>query len=645
MAETKGSKAFRTSRAGAVLFFLHLILAFHMSARAQSVPQELIRYPEMILYNAKVHTADKDAPDYAIADAVVVRDGRVLYVGNSADALRLAGPSTLKLDLRGKTVIPGIIASDGDNAFAAGDLYKYVQIGKKLVSGGRSIRVKPTKEAVFEKIKEIVSQVTPGELVFLRFRDELNGLMWSVTRQDLDALSPNNPLVDVIGGSDAVVNTKMLELAFDHGLRKDHIGVIKDKNGEPTGQLWGQAAGVVMWNVRPYPEENFEDFAKDQMELQGKFVENGKTTVTGHATGLDMTLWNAMYHRGQLYLRFRPAMDFARNNALSAQILKRVGTLVDFGLGDTVKIVGLAPGPADGAIDDPYGISTLDPMKLLPDIIPNDRFPTGVFRWSGEQWTGKGSLAELTPEQRKDTELQVLLDARRYGWNFSGVHNMGSKGINAFVDGIEQAAKGQKLMVPEIFRPHSLDHNVAWHPSVIEKAKRAAEPMRFGLAVREIFNPRIVQDQEVIYLKFGDRAANLQPVKTLIDEGLKVHVEVGERDALWMLEKAITRTDDTGRVRGGQYAVDRKTGILMLTRWAARFIGEEKDLGSLEPGKFADLVVFDPDYLNIPADQISKMPVMMTVIGGKIVYMAPKFSAEVGPEHKKLFHQAAVRAQ
>src|SRR5262249_26382691 len=146
------------------------------------------------------------------------------------------------------------------------------------------------------------------------------------------------------------------ELAFEHGLRKDHIGVIKDKNGEPTGQLWGQAAGVVMWNVRPYPEENFEDFAKDQMELQGKFVENGKTTVTGHATGLDMTLWNAMYHRGQLSLRFRPAMDFARNNALSAQILKRVGTLVDFGLGDTVKIVGLAPGPADGAIDDPYGI-------------------------------------------------------------------------------------------------------------------------------------------------------------------------------------------------------------------------------------------------------------------------------------------------
>jgi Amidohydrolase family len=365
--------------------------------------------------------------------------------------------------------------------------------------------------------------------------------------------------------------------------------------------------------------------------------------VTGHATGLDMTLWNAMYHRGQLYLRFRPAMDFARNNALSAQILKRVGTLVDFGLGDTVKIVGLAPGPADGAIDDPYGISTLDPMKLLPDIIPNDRFPTGVFRWSGEQWTSKSSLAELTPEQRKDTELQVLLDARRYGWNFSGVHNMGSKGINAFVDGIEQAAKGQKLMVPEIFRPHSLDHNVAWHPTVIEKAKRAAEPMRFGLAVREIFNPRIVQDQEVIYLKFGDRAANLQPVKTLIDEGLKVHVEVGERDALWMLEKAITRTDDKGRVRGGQYAVDRKTGILMLTRWAARFIGEETDLGSLERGKFADLVVFDPDYLNIPADQISKMPVMMTVIGGKIVYMAPKFSAEVGPEHKKLVHPAAIR--
>jgi predicted amidohydrolase YtcJ len=112
-----------------------------------------------------------------------------------------------------------------------------------------------------------------------------------------------------------------------------------------------------------------------------------------------------------------------------------------------------------------------------------------------------------------------------------------------------------------------------------------------------------------------------------------------------MMEKLVTRTDDKGRVRGGQYALDRKTALLMATRWGARFLGEEKNLGSIEPGKFADLVVLGTDYLNIPADQISKMPVFMTLIDGKIVYVAPKFAGELGPDHKRLVHPAAVRAQ
>ena len=625
---------------------LYLLLAVHAShAMAQNIPPELIRYPEMIIYNAKVHTADKDSPDYTVAEAVAVRDGHILYVGKSADALKLAGQNTLKLDLKGKTVIPGIIASDGDNAFAAGDLYKYTQIGFRLIGGGRSLRVAPTKEAIIDKVKELMAQAKPDEPVFLRFRDELNGIMWTFTRQDLDPLSPNNPLALTVGGSDVVANTRMLETAFANGLKREHLGVIKDAAGQATGQLFGQAAGIIMWNLRPYPEEAFEGFMKDQLDLQTKFVENGKTTVSGHATGLDMTLWNAMYHKGQLYLRFRPAMDFVRSNPLAGQFLKRVGTLVNYGLGDTVKIVGLAPGPADGAIDDPYGISTLEPMRLVPDIIKGDRFPTGVFRWTGEQWTGKGSLDEISPEERQDTELQTLIDARRYGWNFSGVHNMGSKGIQAFLSSVEKAVKGQKLMVSELARPHNLDHNVAWHPKVIEQAKKSVEPMRFGLAIREIFNPRLVDGNEVIYIKFGDKAPHLQPVKTLVEEGIPVSVEIGERDAFWMMEKLVTRTDDKGRVRGGQYSLDRPTALLMATRWGARFIGEEKNLGSIETGKFADLVVLGTDYLSIPADQISKMPVFMTLIDGKIVYIAPKFSQELGSDYKRLAHPASAAAQ
>jgi len=628
-----------------ILFALVFLATLARQAVAQSLPPEVIRYADVVLHNGQVLTADRDDANFTIADAVAVRDGRILYVGKSADTLKLGGPQTVKIDLKGKTVIPGIIATDGDNAFAAGDLYKYVQIGLKLIDGGRSIRIKPTRDAMIEKTKEMIAQAKPGEPVFLRFRDETIGIVWELTRADLDPLSPNNPLMIAISGSEAVVNTKMLEHALANGVKREHFGVIKNKNGEPTGQLFGQAAGIVMWNLRPYPEESFEDFIKDQIELQAKFVENGKTTVTGHATGLDLTLWNLLYHRGQLYLRFRPGMDFVRNNGLASQFLKRVGNLVNFGLGNTVKIVGLALGPADGAIDDPNSISTHEPQMMVPNLIPGDRFPTGVLRWTGEQWTGKTSISQLTPEQKRDIEWQTVIDARRYGWNFSGIHNMGSKATEAQLMAMDEAVNGQKLMIKEIFRPHALDHNVVWNERIIDLAKRAKEPIRFGLAIREIFRPRMVDGQEVIYMKFGDKAAHLQPVKRLVEEGINVNVEIGERDAFWMMEKLVSRIDDKGRVRGAQHAVDRKTALLMATRWGARFMGEEKELGSIETGKFADLVVLGTDYLKIPADQISKMPVFMTFIDGKVVYTAPKFEAELSPDYQRIRHPALPRAR
>src|SRR5688500_17718823 len=123
-------------KAAGTLLFLILMVCQSM---AQNLPPELIRYADSVFYNGKILTADKDTADFTVADAIAVRDGRILYVGKSADAQRYAGPTTIKIDLKGKTMIPGIIASDGDNAFAAGDLYKYVQIGTRLIAGGRSL--------------------------------------------------------------------------------------------------------------------------------------------------------------------------------------------------------------------------------------------------------------------------------------------------------------------------------------------------------------------------------------------------------------------------------------------------------------------------------------------------------------------------
>jgi predicted amidohydrolase YtcJ len=103
---------------------------------------------------------------------------------------------------------------------------------------------------------------------------------------------------------------------------------------------------------------------------------------------------------------------------------------------------------------------------------------------------------------------------------------------------------------------------------------------------------------------------------------VQVHLEGGDpfsRQPLRVIQQYVTRKDDKGRVFGAKQAVDRRTALLMSTRWAAHFI-DETDVGSIEPGKLADLVVLGGDYLSVQEDAIGKIPVEITLVGGKIVY-------------------------
>src|SRR5262245_42427675 len=114
-------------------YILMLLLIGVGQGVEQNLPAELIRYAASILYNGKVLTVDKN---FTIAQAVAVRDGKILAVGSNSDIQRLAGPSTRRIDLAGRSVVPGFIDSDGDNAFAGGDLYKDTMVngvvGKKV---------------------------------------------------------------------------------------------------------------------------------------------------------------------------------------------------------------------------------------------------------------------------------------------------------------------------------------------------------------------------------------------------------------------------------------------------------------------------------------------------------------------------------
>ncbi len=128
---------------------------------------------------------------------------------------------------------------------------------------------------------------------------------------------------------------------------------------------------------------------------------------------------------------------------------------------------------------------------------------------------------------------------------------------------------------------------------------------------------------------YGEEYAHrwLFPVKSLIDQGVKVAYGADthndpERHPMFGLEVLVTRKTRDGRVFGPRERIDRSIGLLMMTRWGSEYVMAEDKLGSIEPGKLADLVVLDRNPLDrsIPDEDLSEIHVLTTIIGGKVMY-------------------------
>jgi predicted amidohydrolase YtcJ len=118
------------------------------------------------------------------------------------------------------------------------------------------------------------------------------------------------------------------------------------------------------------------------------------------------------------------------------------------------------------------------------------------------------------------------------------------------------------------------------------------------------------------------------PVKSMLDAGINVSVEQ-EGVGWWpSIETLITRKDKNGKVWGAKERVDRKTALKMATQNGANYILKGDRLGSIQPGKLADLVILDRDYMTMPEEEISEMRPLMTMMGGKFMFLRTDFSNE-----------------
>jgi len=591
-----------------------------------AIPPELVVHPSLILLNGQVLTVDSQ---FSVAEAVAVRSGRILAVGSTEQIRRLAGPSTRVVDLAGRSVVPGFIDSDADNAFAGGDLYKDTLIDGRIGPQVRAASV----PAMLEQVRALVLTAAPGSPVFIRMADEFLKDLASLTAADLDLLAPDNPLMLALT-TDSVVNTRMLEMAFAAGLPRDHFGVVKDAGGRPTGQLFSAASGIVGWNLRDWPEITEETFA-EQERINDSFLQNGVTTVTGHASGYTVTVVSQLFHHDRLKIRIRPDLDFARQNPLADQFIRRTPNLVNFGLGDgMVRVVAAAVGPVDGASDDGSILTNAPKERLHPEV---GGTPFGRNKWAGTTFTGRHWF-DLTDAEKQQSEAGIVFMLRKHGWNIGGNHNMGSQATTIVLETLAAADRQPDVKVKRRLGRDALDHNLIWDARSIAAARSMGDSIAFGLN-SELWSPRVVRGEEMLASQYGD-LSRLQPVRDLLEANINVHLEGGNpgEPPLWRIERFVTRTDrfetrserrrraSTGPVTPRTWGIDQRIGrrqaLRMVTINAARFISEEHLLGSIEPGKYADLVVLNGDYLAVADDEIDSLRPMMTIVGGNVVYEA-----------------------
>ncbi len=582
------------SRKGGVAW---LILLWVGTSAAQQLPDEVVRWADRVFHNGIVLTVDTDEGDFTVAQALAIRDGKILAVGSNDRILRLAGPRTPRVDLNGKAVMPGIVDTHvHPNREALSNFFDELppEYQRLLQADGR-IQRWDDKAQVLEEIKRIVEGHHPAkEWVMINYRGGLNEVARSITRFDLDALSPDKPLIISATGHKGMVNSKGLDQLFDVYPEHRVPGLRRDADGVPTGQL-DFTIYILRTDILPQvPAAVLAPiFLK---ELRENLSPLGHTTFSSRLNANEIRAYALLDVQGKLPVRLAYGDEVGRWNPVFERDMKRnLGAVMTFG-SDRMWMNAITVAPPDGSPNTGEVCSSW--VKRNPE--PDDVYgPDGQCRWDMDN--------DMTREA-----VKLIIDE---GFRIANIHTYGDKGNERAVDLFVEMGGAD--------RRWGLDHSGLFNPDLIRKSGE------IGL-YWSVSAGKFRDDFEPIAEVYGREVAHnmLFPLKALVDAGAKVTYETsarrgrGTKTVFKDMQMFVTRRSGEGNVWGLRHALDRKTALRMMTRWGAEYVMMEDKIGSLEPGKFADLIVLNRNPLDpsLPDDQLSEVRVLLTMMGGEIMY-------------------------
>ena len=536
------------------------LLALTIGVAGQQAPADLV------LTNGKIITVDNR---FSIAQAVAIRGDRIAAVGTNAEIARLAGPATRRIDLRGRAVVPGFIDNHAH----------YMEEGVLWTVELRLDGVETRKQAL-AMIRAKAASLPAGQWVYTlggwspdQFTDDKRPM----TKAELDAAAPNHPVLLQFTRAETYLNSRAVDVL---GLAKrTDPWITRDAAGQPTGVLdagganFGPATGV----SEAIPRPTLAQVEANSMAMIRELNAAGLTASGGTCPDEFIPIFR----------------KWAAENRLN----KRFFCLVAVGMGTSAETVT-------------KNLPRIADIKLFQGDNWVDQFAYGEGLFGP---AGDSMVASRGTQRPEDFEQwgRIAREIAKAGLPLHS-HTTLEQTFDGFLGQIEQINKEY----PVRNLRWVLIHGEQVTPVQIDRMKR------LGLTLG--IQPRATIMGGIYHRAHGDRAYGMPSFKTIQDSGIIWGLgtdafEVNQYRPFTTLQMAVT-----GRMVGGtivnRQPVSREDALIAHTRGSAYQVLQENNLGSIQPGKLADMVVIDRDYLTVPADQIKNITSVTTIVGGRVVF-------------------------
>ena len=521
--------------------------------------------PELILHNGNIWTVNEKLPR---AQAIAISNGRSIAIGADSEVLSLAAGLSKKIDLGGKTVLPGFIDAHAHPCESGVEHLRMVACDKDSIADIQSA------------LRQRAAQTPPGQWVMGFLYDD-GKTPHPISRQELDDAVPDHPvLVRHRGGHTIFVNSLALKAAGVDEKTPDPAGgrYEHDSSGQLTGHVADHATEPFLKQTAFTPSR--DDYREGAKLISKIFTSKGVTSA-GDADASTENLQGYQDCRDAGELRMRVCSH------MSVRVLDHmIAAGVHTGFGDEWLRIGAVKQYADGSI------SERTAWLSEPYI--------GIANYHGLE---VGHREELYENSRK---------AHAAGWQLA-THANGDLAIDKTLSVYEQVQR--ELPTPD--PRYRLEHCTLLNDSLLQR-------MHNLNAIPVPFSGYVYFHGDVLHFYGEPRTEHMFPMRDFLSHGLRPadssDYTASPSDPMMWLRSQVTRTDMKGNVWGANQKISLEEAIRCGTINGAYSTFEEKSKGSLEPGKFADMVVLSEDPFKTAPMNLNKIAVERTMVGGKWVF-------------------------